>query len=299
MMQPLQGSFVALVTPMSANGSLDFDALQGLIEWHVKSGTDGIVSVGTTGESATVSVPEHLEIIEKTIEFVDGRLPVIAGTGGNSTLEAIELTQKASELGADYVLLVTPYYNKPNQEGLFQHFIKIADSVEVPQILYNVPSRTACDLKPETVLRLAHHQNIVGIKEALDSSERLSELLRISQSIGEQKNFSIFSGDDPTFNSFMVSGGHGVISVAANVVPKYISQICSLNLSNQFDDAKELNSLLKNLYELLFIESNPIPVKWMLNKMGMIQSGIRLPLIPFNEVFHEKTINEMIKLKLI
>ena len=299
MMQPLQGSFVALVTPMSANGSLDFDALQGLIEWHVKSGTDGIVSVGTTGESATVSVPEHLEIIEKTIEFVDGRLPVIAGTGGNSTLEAIELTQKASELGADYVLLVTPYYNKPNQEGLFQHFIKIADSVEVPQILYNVPSRTACDLKPETVLRLANHQNIVGIKEALDSSERLSELLRISQSIGEQKNFSIFSGDDPTFNSFMLSGGHGVISVAANVVPKYISQICSLNLSNQFDDAKELNSLLKNLYELLFIESNPIPVKWMLNKMGMIQSGIRLPLIPFNEVFHEKTINEMIKLKLI
>jgi 4-hydroxy-tetrahydrodipicolinate synthase len=284
---------------MSANGSLDFDALQGLIEWHVKSGTDGIVSVGTTGESATVSVPEHLEIIEKTIEFVDGRLPVIAGTGGNSTLEAIELTQKASELGADYVLLVTPYYNKPNQEGLFQHFIKIADSVEIPQILYNVPSRTACDLKPETVLRLAHHQNIVGIKEALDSSERLSELLRISQSIGEQKNFSIFSGDDPTFNSFMLSGGHGVISVAANVVPKYISQICSLNLSNQFDDAKELNSLLKNLYELLFIESNPIPVKWMLNKMGMIQSGIRLPLIPFNEVFHEKTINEMIKLKLI
>ena len=299
MMQPLQGSFVALVTPMSANGSLDFDALQGLIEWHVKSGTDGIVSVGTTGESATVSVPEHLEIIEKTIEFVDGRLPVIAGTGGNSTLEAIELTQKASELGADYVLLVTPYYNKPNQEGLFQHFIKIADSVEIPQILYNVPSRTACDLKPETVLRLAHHQNIVGIKEALDSSERLSELLRISQSIGEQKNFSIFSGDDPTFNSFMANGGHGVISVAANVVPKYISQICSLNLSNQFDDAKELNSLLKNLYELLFIESNPIPVKWMLNKMGMIHSGIRLPLIPFNEVFHEKTINEMIKLKLI
>ena len=299
MMQPLQGSFVALVTPMSANGSLDFDALQGLIEWHVKSGTDGIVSVGTTGESATVSVPEHLEIIEKTIEFVDGRLPVIAGTGGNSTLEAIELTQKASELGADYALLVTPYYNKPNQEGLFQHFIKIADSVEIPQILYNVPSRTACDLKPETVLRLAHHQNIVGIKEALDSSERLSELLRISQSIGEQKNFSIFSGDDPTFNSFMLSGGHGVISVAANVVPKCISQICSLNLSNQFDDAKELNSLLQNLYELLFIESNPIPVKWMLNKMGMIHSGIRLPLIPFNEVFHEKTINEMIKLKLI
>ena len=299
MMQPLQGSFVALVTPMSANGSLDFDALEGLIEWHVESGTDGIVSVGTTGESATVSVSEHLEIIEKTIEFVDGRVPVIAGTGGNSTQEAVELTQKASELGADYALIVTPYYNKPNQEGLFQHFIKIADSVEIPQILYNVPSRTACDLSPQTVSRLAEHQNIIGIKEALDSSERLSELIRISQSIADQKNFSIFSGDDPSFNSFMANGGDGVISVAANIVPKYISQICSLNLSDQFDDANEINSLLENLYELLFVESNPIPVKWMLNKMGRIQPGIRLPLIPLNQIFHEKTINEMIKLKLI
>jgi 4-hydroxy-tetrahydrodipicolinate synthase len=299
MMQPLQGSFVALVTPMSTNGSLDFNALEGLIEWHIESGTDGIVSVGTTGESATVSVPEHLEIIEKTIEFVDRRVPVIAGTGGNSTQEAVELTQKASELGADYVLIVTPYYNKPNQEGLYQHFIKIADSVDIPQILYNVPSRTACDLRPETVMRLANHQNIIGIKEALDSSERLSELIRISQSIADQKNFSVFSGDDPSFNSFMANGGDGVISVAANVVPKYISQICSLNLSDQFNDAEELNSLLKNLYELLFIESNPIPVKWMLNKMGRIQPGIRLPLIPFNQVFHEKTVNEMIKLKLI
>ena len=299
MMQPLQGSFVALVTPMSTNGSLDFNALEGLIEWHIESGTDGIVSVGTTGESATVSVPEHLEIIEKTIEFVDRRVPVIAGTGGNSTQEAVELTQKASELGADYVLIVTPYYNKPNQEGLYQHFIKIADSVDIQQILYNVPSRTACDLRPETVMRLANHQNIIGIKEALDSSERLSELIRISQSIADQKNFSVFSGDDPSFNSFMAGGGDGVISVAANVVPKHISQICSLNLSDQFNDAEELNSLLKNLYELLFVESNPIPVKWMLNKMGRIQPGIRLPLIPFNQVFHEKTVNEMIKLKLI
>ena len=299
MMQPLQGSFVALVTPMSANGSLDFDALQGLIEWHVKSGTDGIVSVGTTGESATVSVPEHLEIIEKTIEFVDGRLPVIAGTGGNSTLEAIELTQKASELGADYVLLVTPYYNKPNQEGLFQHFIKIADSADIPQILYNVPSRTACDLRPETVSKLANHQNIVGIKEALDSPERLTELLRISQAIIDQKKFSVLSGDDPSFSSFMAHGGDGVISVAANVIPKDISRICSLNLSKQYDDARDLDDIFKKLYELLFIESNPIPVKWMLYKMEKIQSGIRLPLVPFNEVFHEQTTNEMIKLKLI
>ena len=299
MMQPLQGSLVALVTPMLENGSLDFNALEALIEWHIESGTNGIVSVGTTGESATVSVPEHLAIINKTINFVDGRVPVIAGTGGNSTQEAIELTQTAAELGADYALLVTPYYNKPNQEGLFHHFIKIADSAEIPQILYNVPSRTACDLMPETVMRLANHQNIVGIKEALDSSERLSELIKISQSIADQKNFSVFSGDDPTFNSFMANGGDGVISVAANVVPSYISQICSLNLSGQFDEAKELNSILENLYELLFVESNPIPVKWILNRMKRIQSGIRLPLVPYNESFHEKTINEMIKLKLL
>ena len=299
MMQPLQGSLVALVTPMLEDGSLDFNALEALIEWHIESGTNGIVSVGTTGESATVSVSEHLKIINKTINFVNGRVPVIAGTGGNSTQEAIELTQTAAELGADFALLVTPYYNKPNQEGLFQHFIKIANSADIPQILYNVPSRTACDLMPETVMRLANHQNIVGIKEALDSSERLFELIKISKSIADQKNFSVFSGDDPTFNSFMANGGDGVISVAANVVPSYISQICSLNLLGQFNDAKELNSILENLYELLFVESNPIPVKWMLNRMKRIQSGIRLPLVPYNESFHEKTINEMIKLKLL
>ena len=299
MMQPLQGSFVALVTPMSPGGDLDFHALEALIEWHIESGTNGIVSVGTTGESATVSVTEHLEIIEKTIDFVDRRVPVIAGTGGNSTQEAIELTQTASELGADYALIVTPYYNKPNQEGLFQHFIKIADSADIPQILYNVPSRTACDLRPETVSKLANHQNIVGIKEALDSPERLTELLRISQTIIDQKKFSVLSGDDPSFSSFMAHGGDGVISVAANVIPKDISRICSLNLSKQYDDARDLDAIFKKLYELLFIESNPIPVKWMLYKMEKIQSGIRLPLVPFNEVFHEQTTNEMIKLKLI
>ena len=299
MMQPLQGSFVALVTPMSPGGGIDFHALEALIEWHVESGTNGIVSVGTTGESATVNVAEHIEIIEKTIYFVDGRVPVIAGTGGNSTQEAIELTQTASKLGADYALIVTPYYNKPNQEGLFQHFIKIADSVDIPQILYNVPSRTACDLRPETVSKLANHQNIVGIKEALDSPERMAELLGISQAILDQKNFSILSGDDPSFNSFMAHGGDGVISVAANIIPKHISQICSLNLSKQYDDAKELDAIFRKLYELLFIESNPMPVKWMLYKMGRIQSGIRLPLVTFNEIFHEKTMNEMIKLNLI
>ena len=299
MMQPLQGSFVAIVTPMSPDGSLDLNALEALIDWHVNSGTNGIVSVGTTGESATLNVSEHLEVIQKTIDFVDGRVPVVAGTGGNSTQEAIELTQSASKLGADYALIVTPYYNKPNQEGLLQHFIKIADSVPIPQILYNVPSRTACDLKPETVMRLANHKNIVGIQEATVSLERLSELKRISRDINDQKNFSILSGDDPSFCSFMANGGNGVISVAANIIPKQIAQICKLNLSKKFDDAKILNAKFKNLYELLFVESNPIPVKWMLNKMEKIQSGIRLPLVPFNEAFHEKTMNEMIKLNLI
>ena len=299
MMQPLQGSFVAIVTPMSPDGSLDLNALEALIDWHVNSGTNGIVSVGTTGESATLNVSEHLEVIQKTIDFVDGRVPVVAGTGGNSTQEAIELTQSASKLGADYALIVTPYYNKPNQEGLLQHFIKIADSVPIPQILYNVPSRTACDLKPETVMRLANHKNIVGIKEATVSLERLSELKRISRDINDQKNFSILSGDDPSFCSFMANGGNGVISVAANIIPKQIAQICKLNLSKKFDDAKILNAKFKNLYELLFVESNPMPVKWMLNKMEKIQSGIRLPLVPFNEAFHEKTMNEMIKLNLI
>ena len=299
MMQPLQGSFVALVTPMSPDGELDFQALEALIEWHIDSGTNGIVAVGTTGESATVSVPEHIEIIKKTVSFARGRIPVIAGTGANSTSEAIDLTQTAASIGADYALIVTPYYNKPNQEGLLQHFTKIADSVNIPQILYNVPSRTACDLKPETVKSLANHPNIVGIKEALDDKERLAELVSISQNIIDQKHFSVFSGDDPTFNMFMANGGDGVISVAANIIPKYIARICSLNLGKQFNEAQELDFRFKNLYELLFIESNPMPVKWILHKMDKIQSGIRLPLVPFKNNFHEQTLEEMIKLKLI
>tara|TARA_B100000686_G_scaffold349373_1_gene442633 strand:+ start:827 stop:1726 length:900 start_codon:yes stop_codon:yes gene_type:complete len=299
MMQPLHGSFVALVTPMTSDGSLDFKALEALVEWHIESGTNGIVSVGTTGESTTLTVKEHLKVIECTVNFVNGRIPVIAGTGSNSTIQAIETTSESKKLGADYCLLVTPYYNKPNQEGLIQHYMKIADAVDIPQILYNVPSRTACDIKPETVLRLANHQNIIGIKEALDNSERLTELISISQSIIDQKHFSVLSGDDSSFNSFMANGGDGVISVAANIIPNQISEICSLNLAKKFDDAKELNSIFKNLYELLLIESNPIPVKWILYKMGRIQSGIRLPLIPFKKDFHEKTINEMVKLNLI
>jgi len=299
MMQPLEGSFVALVTPMSPDGSLDFSALKAIVEWHIESGTNGIVSVGTTGESTTLTVKEHLKVIEKTVNFVNGRIPVIAGSGSNSTAQAIETTSESKKLGADYCLLITPYYNKPNQEGLIKHYTKIADAVDIPQILYNAPSRTACDIKPDTVMRLANHENIVGIKEALDKSERLNELISISQSIIDQKNFSVLSGDDLSFNSFMANGGDGVISVAANIVPKDIVEICTLNLSGQFDDAKELDAKFKSLYKLLFIESNPMPVKWMLYKMGKIDSGIRLPLVSFKSTYHEQTLEEMIKLKLI
>ena len=299
MMQPLQGSFVALVTPMLADGSLDHESLESLIEWHIEKGTNGIVAVGTTGESATVSVKEHLQIIEHTIGFADGRIPVIAGTGANSTEEAIELTQTAASLGANFALIVTPYYNKPTQEGLYQHYIKIADAVEIPQILYNVPSRTACDLRPETVARLCSHPNIIGIKEAVDDLARLNELLSISERVRDQKYFSILSGDDPTFCEFMSQGGDGVISVAANVLPKEISQICSLNLEGHLADAQELNEMFTSIYELLFVESNPIPVKWILEQMQKINSGIRLPLTTLDSQFHDAIKNEMIKLKLL
>ncbi|MDB4253954.1 4-hydroxy-tetrahydrodipicolinate synthase [Gammaproteobacteria bacterium] len=298
-MQPLQGSFVALVTPMHADGSLDYESLESLIDWHIQSGTNGIVAVGTTGESATVSVMEHLKIIEQTIEFVDGRIPVIAGTGANSTQEALELTQTAASLGADFALIVTPYYNKPNQEGLYQHYMKIADSVEIPQILYNVPSRTACDLRPETVSRLSYHPNIVGIKEAVDDPVRLDELMSIRERANDQKYFAVLSGDDPTFSEFMSTGGDGVISVAANILPSQVAKICGLNLEGHHEDAKELNNMYKDIFELLFIESNPIPVKWMLEQMTKINSGIRLPLISLDSQYHDAIKNEMIKLKLL
>ena len=299
MMQPLKGSFVALVTPMFPDGGLDHESLKDLIEWQIKDGISGIVSVGTTGESATVNVKEHLEIIEKTIEYSNGRVPVIAGTGANSTQEAIELTKTANSLGADYALIVTPYYNKPNQDGLLKHYFKIANEVDIPQILYNVPSRTSCDLIPETVLRLSEHPNIIGIKEAVDNEQRMNELLSISKKLKDKKNFSILSGDDPTFNNFMSKGADGVISVAANIIPEVISKICIFNLNKEFTKAIDLNQKYLNLYNLLFVESNPIPVKWALEKMNKIESGIRLPLVSLNEAFHEEISEEMSKLNLI
>ena len=294
-----QGSMVAIVTPMNSDGSLDIKSFKGLLDYHIECKSDGVVVVGTSGEAPTMDVDEHTFLIQEAVKHIDGKIPVIAGSGANSTKEAIFLTKKSKELGADACLLITPYYNKPNQRGMYEHFKAINDSVDIPQILYNVPSRTACDLRPETVMRLADHPNIVGIKEALDDVARLSELMAIADSQIDTKYFSVLSGDDPSFNSFMANGGDGVISVAANIIPSQISQICSLNLTKQFADASELNSIYTNIFELLFVESNPIPVKWMLQRMERIGSGIRLPLVPFSKDFHEKTINEMIKLKLL
>ena len=296
MMQALKGSLVALVTPMTMSGDIDYESLKHLIDWHIDQGTDGIVSVGTTGESATVNITEHIKVIEYTVKCVNSRIPVIAGTGANSTLEAIELTMESKRVGADCALIVTPYYNKPNQEGLIQHYTKIADEIDIPQILYNVPSRTACDLLPSSVEILSGHKNIVGIKEAVDSKERIDALIAISS---KSKDFLIFSGDDPTFLQMIKKGGDGVISVAANVVPNHISKICAFAKNNQFDEAIEIDNQLSDLYDLLFIESNPIPVKWMLYKMNLIRNSIRLPLVNLNAKYQDKILDEMLKLKLI
>ena len=296
MMQALKGSLVALVTPMEESGEVDYESLEKLIDWHINHGTNGIVSVGTTGESATLDVDEHLEVIKHTVEHVNSRVPVIAGTGANSTSEAIELTQESKQNGADFALIVTPYYNKPTQKGLISHYTKLANEVDIPQILYNVPSRTACDILPETVKILSTHNNIVGIKEAVDSKERIDDLISISSN---NQNFQLFSGDDPSFIKMIQKGGDGVISVAANVVPNKISEICKLVEEKKHDEATFIDNTLSNLYDLLFIESNPIPVKWMLFKMNLIKNSIRLPLEELDEIYQENIINEMLKLELI
>lgn len=297
MMQALHGSLVALVTPMNSNGDIDFNSLEKLIEWHIANDTDGIVSVGTTGESATLTVDEHLKVIEHTVKCVNGRIPVIAGSGSNSTAQAIETTTESHRIGADFSLLVTPYYNRPNQKGLIEHYIKIADECNINQILYNVPSRTGCDILPETVEILSKHQNIIGIKEAVNNQKRINELVKISKQ--SQEDFLIFSGDDESFFNLITSGGHGVISVAANVIPKSISDICKLIIEEKIEEANEINKKYQNLYDLLFIESNPIPVKWILFKMGFIQNSLRLPLVNLDKKFEENIMSEMIKLKLL
>lgn len=278
----IQGSIVALVTPMEQDGSLDRDALRGLIEFHIEQGTDGIVAVGTTGESATVDEAEHRELIQITVEQVAGRIPVIAGTGANSTTEAINLTRHAKDVGADACLLVTPYYNKPTQEGLYRHYRAVAEAVDIPQILYNVPGRTACDMLPDTIARLSQVPNIVGVKEATGKLDRAQEIL---QSCGP--DFLLYSGDDATACEFCLLGGHGVISVTANVAPGLMSQMCSAARRGERAHAEALDSRLAGLHRDLFIESNPIPVKWALAEMGLIKPGIRLPLTWLSESCHE------------
>lgn len=277
-----RGSMVALVTPMHLDGSVDFDSLSKLVEFHVENGTSAIVSMGTTGESATLNEKDHCEVIRRTVEMANDRLPIIAGTGANSTTEAITLTQCAMQAGADACLLVTPYYNKPTQQGLYLHHKLIAESVAIPQILYNVPGRTACDMLPETVARLAKVSNIIGIKEATGDLSRLTE---IRQLCGE--DFDIYSGDDATGTEFMLQGGNGVISVSNNVAPKAMSEMCAAALAGDRQAAEAINKPLLALHNDLFVEANPIPVKWALMEMGKIPRGIRLPLTLLSEQYHE------------
>jgi len=277
-----RGSMVALVTPMHPDGSVDFDSLGQLIKFHIENGTSAIVSMGTTGESATLNEKEHCEVIRRTVEMANERIPVIAGTGANSTTEAISLTRCAMQAGADACLLVTPYYNKPTQEGLYQHHKLIAESVAIPQILYNVPGRTACDMLPETVARLAEVSNIIGIKEATGD---LSRLTQIRELCGD--NFDIFSGDDDTGMEFMLQGGDGVISVTNNIAPKAMSDMCAAALAGDRAKAEELNQPLTGLHNDLFVEANPIPVKWALTEMGKMPAGIRLPLTILSEQYHQ------------
>lgn len=278
----LTGSLVAIVTPMFEDGRLDLDALKKLIDFHVDAGTDGIVIVGTTGESPTVDVDEHCLLIKTAVDYVAKRVPVIAGTGANSTAEAIALTAKAKSLGADACLLVAPYYNKPSQEGLYQHFKAVAEAVDIPQILYNVPGRTGCDLSNDTVLRLAQLRNIVGIKDATGGIERGTDLLLRAPS-----DFAVYSGDDASALALMLLGGKGVISVTANVAPKLMHEMCVQALSGNLIAAKATNAKLFALHQKLFVEANPIPVKWVLQQMGLIGTGIRLPLVNLSGQYHE------------
>ncbi|WP_190600647.1 4-hydroxy-tetrahydrodipicolinate synthase [Candidatus Vesicomyidisocius sp. SY067_SCS001] len=271
---PLTGSMVALITPMFNDGSIDFSALKSLVAFHINAGTKAIISMGTTGESATLNQDEHIEVIRATVEFANSCIPIIAGTGANSTSEAIKLTRVAKEIGADACLLVTPYYNKPTQEGLYQHYKLIAETVDIYQILYNVPSRTAVDLSVETVIRLSNIDNIIGIKDATGN-------LSIAQSLIEQcsDDFLLYSGDDATAVEFILMGGHGGISVTANVAPKQVASAYQFALENKRELAELTNESLIDLHQHLFIESNPIPVKWAMHKMGKCNNGIRLPLM--------------------
>ncbi len=278
----ISGSIVAIVTPMHEDGSLDFPGLRKLIDWHIAEGTDAIVIVGTTGESPTVTVEEHCELIKVAVEQSAKRIPIIAGTGGNSTAEAIELTRYAHEVGADASLLVVPYYNRPTQEGMFQHFKKIAESVEIPVILYNVPGRTVADMSNETILRLTAIPNIIGVKDATGNLARGTDLLRLAP-----PSFAVYSGDDATAMALMFCGGRGNISVTANVAPRAMHELCVAAMAGRTSEAIAINNKLLPLHNKLFVEPNPLPVKWALKEMGLISSGIRLPLVNLSEEYHE------------
>lgn len=278
----LTGSLVAIVTPMTMDGNLDLAAFKRLIDWHVESGTDGIVVVGTTGESPTVDVGEHTLLIRTAVEHANKRIAIIAGTGANSTKEAVELQKFARKAGADMSLSVVPYYNKPTQEGLYRHFKAIAECADLPTILYNVPGRTVADMSNDTALRLAEVPNIVGIKDATGNIERASDLVRRAP-----KGFALYSGDDGTGLAFMLMGGHGVISVTANAAPAAMKQMCIAALAGEGDRARAINNRLLGLHKHLFVEANPIPVKWVLQQMGRISGGIRLPMTPLSSSFHD------------
>jgi 4-hydroxy-tetrahydrodipicolinate synthase len=273
---------VALVTPMDAQGRLDWDSLSKLVDFHLENGTHAIVAVGTTGESATLDVDEHIKVIEFVVKRVDGRIPVIAGTGANSTREAVELTRNAKNAGADACLLVVPYYNKPTQEGLYQHFKHIAEAVDIPQILYNVPGRTSCDMQAETVIRLSSVPNIIGIKEATGDLQRAKAIID-----GVSADFIVMSGDDPTAVELILLGGKGNISVTANVAPREMADLCEAALAGDADKARAINEKLMPLHKNLFVEANPIPVKWALVEMGLMHEGIRLPLTWLSASCHE------------
>lgn len=273
---------VALVTPMHADGAIDWDALDALVDWHIEQGTNAIVAVGTTGESATLSVDEHKRVIEATVRRSAGRCPVIAGTGANSTSEAIELTEAAKLAGADACLLVVPYYNKPTQHGLYLHHKAVSEAVDIPQILYNVPGRTACDMLPETVARIVELENVVGIKEATGDMQRAREVLAVCEG-----KALVYSGDDASAVELMLLGGHGNISVTANIAPAIMSAMCGAAISGDVERARALNNMVAELHRVLFVESNPIPVKWAVQQLGRCGAGIRLPLTPLSAQYHD------------
>ena len=283
-----QGSMVALITPMHADGAIDWAALDGLVDWHIAQGTNAIVAVGTTGESATLSVDEHKRVIEAIVNRSAGRCPIIAGTGANATSEAIELTEAAKAAGADACLLVVPYYNKPTQEGLYLHHKAISEAVDIPQILYNVPGRTACDMLPETVARIVELENVVGIKEATGDMQRAREVLAVCEG-----KALVYSGDDGSAVELMLLGGKGNISVTANIAPAIMSAMCTAAIAGDAEAARSFNAQMAELHRVLFVESNPIPVKWAVQQLGLCESGIRLPLTPLSEQYHDTVLAAM------